>query len=370
MAFNPFASRVAEHNTVLPTLANTDISPLQLDASGRLIVTTSGNDISITDGGNSITVDAVAFDIRPLTQATDSIAIGDGTDILGIAADGSIAVTDNGLSLTVDNGGTFAVQVDGAALTSLQTLDNAISNVGTAAGLTDGGQNILGIRDDVLTALADPDGDYVSFRMNSNGALWTEEVNSSAMLTSLQTLDNMIAVEDAVAGDAFSGVPMLAVRQDTIATSTSADGDFSGLKVNALGELYITGSLTANVDDVFESGTEADGASDNVGDGIVPVAATMTDLATVLLGAGVSGFITGMDISADEEVTYELVVNDLAGPSEWIRVGVIDGAVSHNKQFPRAIEIAGAANRSIKLRALANEGGTANVAGAINMYTR
>jgi len=50
------------------------------------------NDVSIDDGGNSITVDAVNLDIRDLTHVTDSIKIGDGTDFLAIESDGSINV--------------------------------------------------------------------------------------------------------------------------------------------------------------------------------------------------------------------------------------------------------------------------------------
>jgi hypothetical protein len=46
--------------------------------------------------------DAVDFDIRDLTHASDSIKIGDGTEFLAINADGSINITDNSGSLTVD----------------------------------------------------------------------------------------------------------------------------------------------------------------------------------------------------------------------------------------------------------------------------
>ena len=39
---------------------------------------------------------------------------------------GVLSVDDNGAALTVDNGGTFAVQVDGSALTALQVIDNPV----------------------------------------------------------------------------------------------------------------------------------------------------------------------------------------------------------------------------------------------------
>ena len=54
----------------------------------------------------------------------------------------ALAVTDNSGSLTVDNAGTFAVQVDGAALTSLQLIDDAVYTDGT--GTVTKGLAILG----------------------------------------------------------------------------------------------------------------------------------------------------------------------------------------------------------------------------------
>ena len=49
-------------------------------------------DVNIADGGNSITVDAVDLDIRDLTHVSDSVKVGDGTDLLAVNADGSINV--------------------------------------------------------------------------------------------------------------------------------------------------------------------------------------------------------------------------------------------------------------------------------------
>lgn len=60
----------------------------------------------------SVTVTATDLDIRDLTHVSDSVKIGDGTDLLAISAAGNIsvdsivnavAVTDNGGSLTIDN---------------------------------------------------------------------------------------------------------------------------------------------------------------------------------------------------------------------------------------------------------------------------
>jgi hypothetical protein len=89
-----------------------------IDAGGDELAIAADGSIAITDNGSSLTVDAVQLDIDDLDHATDSVAIGDGTDFLAIAADGSIAVTDNGSSLTVD-----AVQLD------IDDLDHANDSV-------------------------------------------------------------------------------------------------------------------------------------------------------------------------------------------------------------------------------------------------
>ena len=52
----------------------------------------NGNPVPVSDAGGSLTVDAVDLDIRDLTHVSDSVAIGDGTDLLAINTDGSINV--------------------------------------------------------------------------------------------------------------------------------------------------------------------------------------------------------------------------------------------------------------------------------------
>lgn len=77
------------------------------DGTNDLLIDASGH-LSINDGGNSITVDgavsvsATDLDIRDLTHVTDSVKLGDGTDFVAVNADGSLNITDNGGSITVD----------------------------------------------------------------------------------------------------------------------------------------------------------------------------------------------------------------------------------------------------------------------------
>lgn len=50
----------------------------------------NANPVPVSDGGGSLTVDATDLDIRDLDHTTDSVSIGDGVDLLGVNADGSI----------------------------------------------------------------------------------------------------------------------------------------------------------------------------------------------------------------------------------------------------------------------------------------
>lgn len=95
--------------------------------NSRIISTNSSGHVNIADGGNTITVDG-------------TVTVQDGGGAISVDDNGgTLTVDDGGLSITVDgtvafsnttiavtNVGTFVVQVDGAALTALQLLDNVI----------------------------------------------------------------------------------------------------------------------------------------------------------------------------------------------------------------------------------------------------
>src|SRR5574343_176938 len=59
--------------------------------SQQLAVNADGS-INITDNSGSLTVDASNLDIRDLSHSQDSVKVGDGTDLLEVNADGSINV--------------------------------------------------------------------------------------------------------------------------------------------------------------------------------------------------------------------------------------------------------------------------------------
>lgn len=267
------------------TSADGDYGTLNTDASGRLWVNASGAAIPITDNSGSISVD------------------------------------DNGGALTVDNGGTFAVQVDGAALTSLQLLDDTVFAEDVAAQAGDKGIQVLAVRRDANTSLVGADNDYAPLQVDASGSLKVAitagagsggtSIADDAAFTPASTSitpvggtyrSTLDAVDDGDAG-AFAmtanramhvnlrdasgnelsagaqyaedaahasgdlGTMSLAVRKDTAASTAGADGDYQPLITNSAGKLWVDASgqtLTVGSHAVTNAGTfatQVDGAA-------------------------------------------------------------------------------------------------------------
>jgi hypothetical protein len=185
------------------TLVDTtnEVAPLQLDARGLL------------------KVEAFSGETLPVSLTSTTVT-------------GTVAVTDNSGSLTVDNAGTFAVQVDGSALTSLQLIDDAIYGSDAALSKT---MAIGAVLDDTGTvAITENQAGYV--RMSSRRALLVEGVasgtamnvldtNSSSALTSLQLIDDTIIADDAAFTPAVSKVSMAGFQADETSTDSVDEGD-------------------------------------------------------------------------------------------------------------------------------------------------
>ena len=153
-------------------------------------------------------------------------------------------------------------------------------------------------RQDTLASSTSADGDWGYMKQTSKGELYVKASDSDALLTTIDadtsniasdtaamvvdlaaievlltsidadtstiagdttSIDTNIAAftkaEDSAAGDAYSGIPIFATRQDTLSSLVDADGDFAGLKVNDVGRLYVTSDLQADIaDDAVSSG--------------------------------------------------------------------------------------------------------------------
>lgn len=133
--------------------------------SQQLTVNADGS-INVTDNGGSLTVDGVDFDIRDLDAAQDNVAISDGTDTLAINPDGSIdvgttldknygAVGANTLRTAAQIGNATGAADFGAGATGAQTL-RVEANQGEANAVADAWPMLL--TDGVDTVAVNTDG--------------------------------------------------------------------------------------------------------------------------------------------------------------------------------------------------------------------
>lgn len=153
---------MSDYNSSLPVRTENagDVISKIADAttpSQQLTVNPDGS-INVTDNGASFTVDATDLDIRDLDAAQDNIAISDGTDTLAVNTDGSINITDNGGSITVDASNldirdlVFAtdkvdasgsvVALDAPTLAALESITVQNGAGASAVNIQDGGNSI------------------------------------------------------------------------------------------------------------------------------------------------------------------------------------------------------------------------------------
>ena len=120
----------------------------------------------------------------------------------------------------------------------LQTeVTNIANTVDSASSGSDTGVAMLAVRNDALSSLTPEENDYVQLRVNSQGALWVTDSNTSY-------------AEDVPHVSSDTGTFILGVRNDTHASLADTDGDYVPLQMNADGAIYcdITASGTITVD--------------------------------------------------------------------------------------------------------------------------
>lgn len=147
-----------------------DWAAMRCDANGALWVAVN-NTVAVSDGGGSLTIDGT---VTANLSATDNAVL----DSIDAAVNGTLTVG----SHAVTNAGTFAVQVDGDALTALQLIDDIVATDDTsthATGTTKGA---------VIMAAATP----------TDGTVDANDLGALAMSTDRRLLvDAQIAGQDA-----------------------------------------------------------------------------------------------------------------------------------------------------------------------------
>lgn len=209
--------------------ADSDSIGSYLRSSDGTLLTHTNNggkqSLDVNVSNTSIAVTATDLDIRDLSHAQDSVKIGDGTDLMTVTAAGEANVIESNL-------------------TSLRKLEDAAHVSG------DSGIQMLVVRSDAGGSLVSADGDYSPLQVDSSGRLRT-----ATTITSVPS----DKAEDAAHASGDTGTYTLSVRQDTPASSTSADGDYQSFKTDALGRMWMnnaSASFAHNATSVASTATD------------------------------------------------------------------------------------------------------------------
>ncbi|TXH10647.1 MAG: hypothetical protein E6R04_04760 [Spirochaetes bacterium] len=162
----------------------------------------------------------------------DATTPADGDSVAAFLRTGTAALTSTGTALDVN-------------IASSTGLGIFAEDSAHASG--DLGQQILAVRQDTEGSLVSADGDYSPLSLTATGRL---RVDAEVSVTT-----GSDKAEDSAHASGDIGTYILGVRQDTLANSTSADGDYGSLKLDSLGRLWTNAAVSGDVaDDAADSG--------------------------------------------------------------------------------------------------------------------
>lgn len=294
------------------------------------------------DGAHSTgDVGVMALAVRQDTPGATSGADGDYEPLQ--VAGGRLWVDASGKTLTVGshavtNAGTFAVQVDGSALTALQLIDNLVLAEDAAHQTGDPGVQVLGVRQSSQADFG-ADGDYVPLSIDDDGGLRVSIVAGAGS-------GGTAAADDAdfVAGTT-SGTPAMGVYESTPTSVT--DGDLGTVGITSDRRL----KTSATIDAALPAGTNAIGklaanSGVDIGDvDILSIAAGdnnigNVDIASIAAGDNNIGNVDILSIAAgDNNIGNVDVVTLPATPAGTNAIG---------KLLPPDIDVTGHTNYAKK----------------------
>jgi len=246
----------------------------------------------------------------------------------------------------VTNAGTFAVQVDGSALTALQLIDDTVATLGTTTytETTTKGNVIGAVRRDADTTLVDTTNEIGPLQMDANGRLKVEifdsgdshsvdwngsqpvtgsgtatgalrvelPTNGTGVISTVTTVSTVSALgagttgpmkaEDVASAAGDQGVAIMAVRQDLpIANaSVSNDGDYTTPIVDNFRKLWVAGTVPEDVAHIAGEALTVNG---------------VRRIDTAATSAGTSGDWATMDASAEGAIWATLTPTTTSGCS-------------------------------------------------------
>lgn len=238
-------------NNVIFTQLSDGTSAIDVTA-GALDVNVD-NTVTVTVSG-SVTVTATQLDIDDLVHTTDSVAIGDGTDLLAINADGSLNITDNGGSITVDGSVTTTVQSDHVDDSAFTIATDYVSGMGALA--------------DETTPDSVDEGDIGLVRMTLDRKLLTRVVGA--------TDANRLDID--ASGHAQVDLAAVSVTAVPVSATTAANTE-----VNPIFVQVVSGATSGN--EIHDYDTQAALASDTPDNHDYTVAGTTFMLKSIIAAA-------------------------------------------------------------------------------------
>jgi len=238
------------------------------DANGRLHV----NATISSGGGTEYTTDvaAPAAPVGGVSLAIRDDALGGVTPVEGdwvpeyCDANGarwvSVSNTVTVASHAVTNAGTFAVQIDGSALTALQLLDDTVVTLGTDtySEASTSGMVVGAVRNDTLATLADTDNELAPLQVNASGALYIQEGSALDVSAATVTVDGSGVTQP---------ISHAALTELAAAIDTEVQCDIVGslpAGTNAIGKLAANSGVDIGDVDVTSQPARA-ATTDNVG---------------------------------------------------------------------------------------------------------
>lgn len=271
------------------TIDNAALSVVGGGAEATALRVTLANDstgvLAVDDNGGSLTIDNAALAVTGGGAETGALRVTIANDSTGV-----LSVDDGGGTLTVD--GTVAVSSIATSVTPGTAAANLGKAVDAVAGGADTGIAVLAVRDDALATLTPADADYTQLRTNDRGALWVKAdgvvsiddnagsltVDGTVTVSSISTsvtpgtgAADLGKAVDAAAGGTDTGVATLAVRDDTLATLTPVDGDYTNLRTNSRGAQWVVHDGTMTVSGTVTAANVAGDVAHDAADSGAPV---------------------------------------------------------------------------------------------------
>jgi hypothetical protein len=177
------------------TVSATDLDIRDLDEATDSVTAHQGGSWTV-DVGNTVTVQATDLDIRNLVFADDKVDVsGSLVDVQATDFDirdlshtqDNIAIAQGGNTMVVNADGSINVNADIDVVTGAEKAEDSAHTSG------DIGQYVLAVRQDTLASSTSADGDYASFKVNEQGALYVEVVKQAAA-----SLDSFLVSQNTV----------------------------------------------------------------------------------------------------------------------------------------------------------------------------